>query len=293
MPKHAALFHVSTIALLFVVCPNVIQAQSQTPVTPPVPGSFNSDDGMAFAKIMQSDMELLMELEMELGGRVAKELPFSAQVSLETEQVLGDGTHLSRKTGGSLYRDSLGRLRQELRLSLPAPMPASAEIGTIVVISDPNTGAHWTLMPAAKMAMKMTMPAAGSRHKMNANLNTEKNFGIFDGSGEGGRTEDLGAQNMEGLTATGSRFTHVIPAGQLGNDQPLQVVTERWYSSEMHMPVFLKRSDPMTGSKTLKVTDVRRVEPDAALFNIPADYAVREMMIPTDADTQPKKPSQP
>jgi hypothetical protein len=289
MPKHAALLRVPTIALLFVVCPNLIHAQSPTPATPQAPASFNPDDGMAFAKVMQSDMELLMELEMELAGKVAKDLPFSAQISLETEQVLGDGTHVSRKTGGSLYRDSLGRLRQELTLSLPAPMPASAEIGKIILVSDPATGAHWTLMPAAKMAMKMAMPAAVSRRKMDAN--TEKNFGIFEGFGEGGRTEDLGAQNMEGLTATGSRFTHVIPAGQLGNDQPLQVVTERWYSSEMNMPVFLKRSDPMTGSKTLKVTDVRRQEPDAALFNIPADYAVREMMIPTD--TQPKKPSQP
>jgi hypothetical protein len=282
MPKRAALFRFSTIALLLVVCPNLIHAQSQTPATPQAPTSFSPDDGMAFAKMMQNDMELLMELEMELGGTVAKDLPFSAQVSLETEQVLGDGTHLSRKTGGSLYRDSLGRLREELTLSLPAPMPASAEMGKIVIVSDPATGAHWTLMPVAKVAMKMTMPAVVS--------SKEKNFGIFDGLGEGGRTEDLGAQNMEGLTATGSRFTHVIPAGQLGNDQTLQVVTERWYSSEMHMPVFLKRSDPMTGSKILKVTDVRRAEPDAALFNIPADYAVQEMILPAAPSEKPSQP---
>ena len=289
MLKHATPFHVSTMALLLVICPNLMRAQSQPPAAPQAPASFNPGDGMAFAKMMQSDMELLMELEMELSGAVVKDLPFFAQLSIETEQVLADGTHILRKEEGSLCRDRLGRLRQELKLPLPPPMMASAEIGTIAILSDPSTGAHWTLMPAAKTAMKMTMPTA-STGKMNVNSNAEKNFRGFSGFGDEGSAEKLGAQNMEGVSATGTRFTHTIPAGQLGNDQPLQLVTERWYSSEIHMTVFLKRSDPMNGSKTLKVTDIRREEPDAAMFNIPADYAVQEMIVPAAPSEKPSQP---
>jgi hypothetical protein len=265
-----------------------MRAQSQAPAAPQAPTPFNPGDGMAFAKMMQSDMELLMELEMELTGAVVKDLPFSAQLSIETEQVLADGTHILRKEEGSLCRDRLGRLRQELKLPLPPPM-ASAEIGTIAILSDPSTGAHWTLMPAAKTAMKMTMPT-GSAGKINVDSNAEKNFRGFSGFGDDGSAEKLGAQNMEGVSATGTRFTHTIPAGQLGNDQPLQLVTERWYSSEIHMTVFLKRSDPMNGSKTLKVMDIRREEPDAARFNVPSDYAVHEMILPAMPSEKPSQP---
>ena len=279
MRKHVALFNFSMMALLFVMCPPTGEAQSQTTASPQVPAPVNVGDSMAFAKMMQSDMEMLMELEMELSGSVVKDVPFSARVSIETDQVLADGTHITRKESGSLCRDSLGRLRQQLTLPLPPPVPASAEIGTIVILSDPSTGAHWTLMPAAKTAMKMTMPTV-SRGKTNVNSNAEKNFRVFGGFGDDGGAEKLGAQNMEGVTATGTRFTHSIPAGQLGNDQPLQVVTERWYSPEIHLTVFLKRSDPMTGTKILKVTEIRREEPEPSMFNVPPDYAVQEMMVP-------------
>jgi len=222
MRKRVVLLKVSVMALLLVICPTLGGAQSQTTASPQAPAPVNAGEGMAFAKTMQSDMELLMELEMELSGSVVKDVPFSAQVSIETEQVLADGTHISRKTGGSLYRASLGRLREQLALPLPPPMPASAEIGSIVILSDPSTGAHWTLMPAAKTAMKMTMTTV-SRGKANVDPNAQKNFRVFGGFGDDGSAEKLGSQNMEGVTATGTRFTHSIPAGQLGNDQPLQL----------------------------------------------------------------------
>jgi len=124
---------------------------------------------------------------------------------------------------------------------------------------------------------------------MNGDSNTEKKFHAIGVAG--GSAENLGTQNMEGVSVSGTRTAHAIPVGQLGNDQPLQLVTEQWYSPELHMTVFLKRDDPMSGTKTLRVTDIRRAEPDAAIFNVPADYTVQGMMIP--GDTEAKKASQP
>ena len=290
MRKHVPLLMVSMAAIWFVICAIRAGAQSHGSAPLQTNGSVNVADEMPFARMMQSDMELLMEFQAELMCSVVKDLPFSAQLSLETEQLLGDGTRIARKTGGSIYRDSSGRLREELTMPVPSPASVPTDIGIMVILYDPSLGAHWILMPAAKAAMKMTMPTA-PKGKGNADSNAEENLRTFGGFENGGTAEKLGAQNVEGVTATGTRYTHTVPAGQLGNDQPLQLITERWYSSEMRMTVSLKRSDPMTGSKILKLMEIRQQQPDAALFSVPADYQVKEMTIP--ADTQLKKPSQP
>lgn len=275
------------VCLLF-ICAVPTKAQSQSGASAQPPPFANATDGMAFAKTIQSDMELIMELEMESLNSPIGDSPFSAQVSVETDQVLGDGTHITRKTNGSLSRDSAGRLRQELTISLPS-VPSTADIGKIVIIFDPTTGAQWTLMPAMKTAMKMTMPLP-TTPKQNTVSKTE----FF---GDEGTAEKLGTENIEGVTVTGTRYTSTVPAGQLGNNQPLQLVSERWYSADLHVPLLLKRTDPMNGSKTLKLTDIRRDEPDPALFSVPADYVVKEFPIfapmtpPTNTEGQ--KPTQP
>src|SRR5580700_11627175 len=56
-------------------------------------------------------------------------------------------------------------------------------------------------------------------------------------------TEDLGSQTMEGVFVTGLRTTHTIPAGQIGNDKPISIVTEVWTSPDLKTIVYSKRSD--------------------------------------------------
>ena len=41
--------------------------------------------------------------------------------------------------------------------------------------------------------------------------------------------EDLGKKNIEGLECTGSQQTITIPAGEVGNERPISIVTETWY----------------------------------------------------------------
>ena len=277
------------VCLLPFICVMPTKAQSPSGASPQAPPFANAADGMAFAKTMQSDMELVTELELESMSGPVKDSPFSAQFSVETDQVLGDGTHITRKTNGSLSRDSAGRLRQDLAIPLPS-VPSTADIGKVVIIFDPTTGAHWTLMPVMKTAMKMTMPMQ-TTPKQSTVSKTDNAFG------NQGTAEKLGTENIEGVPVTGTRYTSTVPAGQLGNDQPLQLVEERWYSADLHIPVLLKRTDPLNGSKTLKLTDIRRDEPDAALFSVPADYVVKEfpnfapMTPPTNTEGQ--KPTQP
>jgi len=51
--------------------------------------------------------------------------------------------------------------------------------------------------------------------------------GGFAGGGNVNR-EDLGTQVVEGVVATGTRNTTTIPAGTIGNEQPILIVSEQW-----------------------------------------------------------------
>ena len=88
------------------------------------------------------------------------------------------------------------------------------------------------------------------------------------------KTESLGTQNIEGVPADGTRTTTIIPAGSIGNERDIEIVYEKWYSKELLMTVFSRRSDPRTGEQTYRLTNINRSDPPLTLFAPPADYTV-------------------
>lgn len=88
--------------------------------------------------------------------------------------------------------------------------------------------------------------------------------------------ESLGKQSVEGVEAEGTRTTVTIPAGAIGNERPIQITSERWYSPELQLVVMTRHSDPRFGETTYRLTNINRADPDRALFEIPAGYTVRE-----------------
>lgn len=94
--------------------------------------------------------------------------------------------------------------------------------------------------------------------------------------GAGGKEEPLGTQTMEGLKVEGKRETHTIPAGEIGNDRAIVSVTERWMSPELQVTVRSLTKDPQMGESTYRLTNISRAEPAASLFQVPADYTVKE-----------------
>jgi hypothetical protein len=96
-------------------------------------------------------------------------------------------------------------------------------------------------------------------------------------TGQGQRKEEsLGTQSIEGVTAEGMRLTLTIPAGEIGNTLPIELVNEAWYSPELQLVVMSKHRDPRSGEMTYRLTNLSRSEPDRSLFEVPADYTVRE-----------------
>jgi hypothetical protein len=223
-------------------------------------------------------MELL-GFEGMHGGKLVKGAPFSAQSNAETTQTLQDGTTIHRTSQGAVYRDNEGRSRHEMTLSGFGSLAASGTSHNMVAIADPVAGVHYMLDTQKKIAHKMILPdrsANGANaegqpfhEKMLARKQQDEAAGTL-------KTEPLGTQLINGVNAEGTRTTHTIAVGQIGNDKPIQVVSERWYSPDIQMVVKSTRIDPRFGTSTYSLTNIQKTEPAAALFTVPADYSVQE-----------------
>ena len=95
------------------------------------------------------------------------------------------------------------------------------------------------------------------------------------GAASTAKKEDLGEQVIEGVPAKGTRTTTVIPAGAIGNEQPITVASEEWFSSDLKVLVMTKHVDPRSGETTYRLTGITRGEPDQSLFELPAGVTIK------------------
>lgn len=93
-------------------------------------------------------------------------------------------------------------------------------------------------------------------------------------------TEDLGEQVLEGLLVEGTRMTDTIPAGLIGSERPIEIVTERWYSKDIDAMVLQRFSDPRVGETTYRLVNVVLGEPSPDLFQVPRGYEIEAPELP-------------
>lgn len=252
-------------------------------------------------------------LSMEMGSSsVVKNAPYAAEAITETVQTLADGNRIVRKNSVAQYRDGEGRTRREFDLQSLGGLGEMAEgPGKSIMIDDPVSKTNYQLHVKTKTAMKMprgeglfTMSAtrsgmAASSSDVMVFTNAVPASPIVSGQAtpaDGGhvtmtrsivrstggpdaahgKVEDLGSRNIEGVEAKGTRSTMTIAAGKMGNERPIEVVSERWYSEQLKTLVFSKHADPRFGETTLRLTNVRLGEQPALLFEVPADYTVQD-----------------
>jgi hypothetical protein len=253
--------------------------------------------------------------EFNFDSKIVKGAPYSADGVTETIQLLGDGNRIVRHSTAKIYRDSQGRTRREQALNVVGTWPVSGETPTMIHLNDPVAGMQYTLNPQTKTATKTTVRhftaaapnsdkvtvtklegnqakvlvngevkevngdtikfvtddnqtvtlSSANREKTVAELKARAQAGAaaaggrsgevvsFVASNDGGvatfsalngaevNRESLGTQVVEGVQAEGTRITMTIPAGKIGNERP-----------------------------------INRSEPDPSLFQVPAEYTVKE-----------------
>jgi hypothetical protein len=218
-------------------------------------------------------------------GKVVKGVPFTAQATIEHTQTLSDGNHIRVTHTASLFRDSEGRVRREMNITGIAPLAASTVSPKMIIINDVVTGTRYMLNPDTKVAHKMPSGPAGARALPKGAVMVEKtpSGDVFYqrvpgpmGAKQDETSESLGDQVIQGFKVQGTRTTTTIPAGQMGNERPIQIISERWYSPDLQTVVKVTHSDPWAGDTTYQLTNINRAEPDPSLFQVPSDYTIKE-----------------
>ena len=248
-------------------------------------------DGTPFYVI---DMEVL-DAQPFTSKTEVRSAPFSADAVTEFVQVLADGNRIERRFSSAIARDNQGRTRREQEVALLGPLAAlQSEPPSLVTITDPVTGMNYTLDARLKIAHRSDVGTKkivevtkietielekaklidrqallGTIPKLGKAITSQLSGGVSEIS-----TEQLGTRQIEGVAAEGTRTTMTIPAGQIGNIGPIEVVTERWFSKELQEAVLITRRDPRSGDTTYRLTNIVRREPPPDLFMVPSDYKI-------------------
>ncbi len=203
--------------------------------------------------------------ELRFGDKLVKGQPFSADIVIEDTRRLFDGSTVTKQIRGATYRDTEGRTRREQPLEMVGGISI---VGTdnkpqmLVFINDFADGSQIFLDVSNKIARK---------HRLGAGPGP-----LEPRQPEGAKTETLSKTTIEGVAVEITRVTFEIPIGEIGNDKPIQVVSERWYSPELQVIVMSRHIDPVAGEHVFRLTNIKRAEPASHLFTIPSGFKVEE-----------------
>jgi hypothetical protein len=210
-----------------------------------------------------TDKKVIAEIIASSSTKVVKDAPFSAEGVSESVQTLPDGNKIARSTITKMYRDSDGRFRRKGSGSsggfpvVSNVVPFTGFQDTISIY-DPVEGVRYVLNPSTKSARRFnnqniltegavivdgqsmspsirTRIETSAAQKSHVIVSTLPNLGT--GTISGGNTGQLGTKSFEGVTAEGTRTVTVIEAGKIGNEKPIEIVYERWYSKEFDLIV--------------------------------------------------------
>jgi len=244
------------------------------PAPPPPPGGGDMMfEAMGPGPGGPPDAIEFVGFEGDVRGKTVSGAPFTASFSSQTTQTLADGNQIQRTTTGSLARDSQGRTRRDMTLPAIGLWAASGKTAPqMTFINDPVAGARYMLDANRKVANKMV----GHNHTGGADAKSGHRGAFAAEREKETTTTSLGTQMINGLSAEGTRITRTIAAGEIGNQKPIVITVEKWYSADLQETVMTKRSDPRMGDTVFQLTNIQRTEPAATLFQVPADYTVKQ-----------------
>lgn len=208
-------------------------------------------------------------------------LPYTAEYKITRVRILADGSPSTRESTEVVAIDSQGR---RMTSTTAVPLADDQTPVTRVSVFDPisHTNTSWTV-PGQKVTV-LTMPAPGALRPACAPNLTATSSAHIGAILSVDRTqpyrpniEDLGTDTILGLEARGRRTITMIPAGKVGNDTPTQRTSEMWTAISPGLAGLVVRQvteDPQMGKTDKELTNFAQAEPDAALFQPPADYEV-------------------
>jgi hypothetical protein len=264
----------------------------------------------AMQKKMQEELSTALTKMKVIGmeGGVMSDVkgaPYRADQITESTQTLGDGTRIHNEHQVTIYRDSQGRVRRETpeQVSIWDPITGvgytlntknmtANKMSVQVSVNSGDSGTGFSTFRIEAVTAGSGVAGGGENVRILSKalrdaaddpdvpkLDVPKLDTVIAGQMKAQLKtpkESLGTQIMEGVSAQGDRQTTTIDAGAIGNDRPMQIVSERWYSPDLQMEVMTRHSDPRTGEQMTRLININRAEPDPSLFQVPAGYQILE-----------------
>ncbi len=253
---------------------------------------------------------------MHMRGKAVKNAPYSAEVVSEQQHNLADGNQIVNKTSTMNYRDSAGRTRLEVRdasgnartvtifdtvagVTYMAHMAAekahmAGEHARVHIDEMRKEGGEQVIIKRIErkaegdarrrihedVRIRVMKDMADSPARVHVDRIGPVIAGAFGDMKWASKAtvKDLGTKEIEGIKAQGKLKSYEIPAGEIGNRNPIVVATESWYAPDLQVTLLNKRTDPRTGERTWRMAGIKRDEPAAALFAVPSDYTVKDVM---------------
>lgn len=205
--------------------------------------------------------------------------PFSANATTTLTWALDDGTPRQQSATARYYRDAVGRVRvEQIVFAEDGPNPTATRTTFITIDADPGRRVV-TLDPRRRIVRPESRGILGRMFNGGSSFaipvgTSQFRFRAYRAPRSNQTVEPLGSRQIEGIETTGRRAMTPIPVGRVGNNRPLEIVDERWVSSELKVVLYARTSDPVTGLFEYRLTNVSRAEPSPDLFVVPPDYTM-------------------
>lgn len=219
-----------------------------------------------------------------LGGRLVTGAPYTGTEVLTISEKFADGNSVNTTSTALKARDSQGRTYTSETIT-PSASTGQAPY-TRVTIMDPVAGYRYELNSATMTAVESRMPkmrpeaaasSSTSSGRAARNAPREEQPGtVTRPNGAVVTTSSNGTATVNGVLATHTQVTEVIPAGAIGNAQPITTTRTTYVSADLKIPVEIKTMDPRSGTSDMELTNISAGEPSAALFTVPSGYTIRK-----------------
>ena len=159
-------------------------------------------------------------------------------------------------------------------IAVPAPPPVPASGGVVAVDVERSVERDVTVIRSRRDGGGDSVQVFATAPVGAVQLFPPGTTGMYEPA------EQIGEQVLEGLLVKGTRMTDTIPAGTIGNERPIDIVTERWYSEDIDAMVLQRFSDPRFGETTYRLVNVVLGEPSPDLFQVPQGYELKAPEMP-------------
>jgi hypothetical protein len=205
--------------------------------------------------------------------------PFQAKKVVTTVTTGNDGAKRTEVMKSHIFRDTKGRVRIE-RFYDGTQDPLESVPKQILIYD--NCGGSVSLLPSQQTAKIQKTPILKGSDQPNCK---EFDPNKLPQPGAKGKFEVLGHRMLDGVEIIGWRTTYYSSVEAMSSGAPPVEISERWCSTTLdaEMDGFSLSQNPKMEGRTV-VSDLKRIEPDPALFEIPEEYKI------TGADESAKPP---